>query len=508
MDDAIPIIEDVGVGELGSVSRVDKDTLSRALELARALSEARKRDRLRREYWVRGSVGFPHPWQERFHDLGSSSTERAIIAGNRVGKTRTIAAEVAMHLTGMYPPWWRGRVFRSPVRVWVGSETNAESRDIVQSALFGVTLTAEGMPDGTGWVPGSRIVECGYRSCGIQGVLDTVRVSHVSGGCSEVTFKTYEQGEAKWQGSACDVVWFDEEPSQEIYTEGMTRVLDRKGMVLFSRTPLYGMSWVVRHYMEGGPGIAMVTAAWDDAPHLDEGERRRLMLSYPEHERAARTKGVPMLGSGAVYPVEDEALWCEPFEIPGYFRRIAGIDFGMNHPTAVVWLAHDPDSDTLYVYDCYSKTDAKIAVHAAAILARGDWIPVAWPHDGQKRDHGSGHTLAEQYRALKVSGMLSFSARYEDVKGGGQPREPVIAEVMHRMTTGRFKVFRGREDWMAEKRLYHRKDGVVVDECDDLMSATHYAVMMRRFARSRDSLGRPRQTLAAGLYSSPFQGIV
>jgi len=37
-------------------------------------------------------------------------------------------------------------------------------------------------------------------------------------------------------------------------------------------------------------------------------------------------------------------------------------------------------------------------------------------------------------------------------------------------------------EWFEEFRLYHRKDGKVVKEMDDLMSATRYALMMIRFA--------------------------
>ena len=37
-------------------------------------------------------------------------------------------------------------------------------------------------------------------------------------------------------------------------------------------------------------------------------------------------------------------------------------------------------------------------------------------------------------------------------------------------------------DWWEEFRLYHRKDGQIVKEGDDLMAATRYAVMMLRHA--------------------------
>ena len=42
--------------------------------------------------------------------------------------------------------------------------------------------------------------------------------------------------------------------------------------------------------------------------------------------------------------------------------------------------------------------------------------------------------------------------------------------MLTRMQTGRFKVFKSHNDWWEEFRLYHRKDGKVVFEGDDLMS--------------------------------------
>jgi Terminase RNaseH-like domain len=60
--------------------------------------------------------------------------------------------------------------------------------------------------------------------------------------------------------------------------------------------------------------------------------------------------------------------------------------------------------------------------------------------------------------------------------------EAGLLDMLQRMESGRFKVVKHLNDWWEEFRLYHRKDGKVVKESDDLMSATRYAVMMLRFA--------------------------
>jgi hypothetical protein len=61
--------------------------------------------------------------------------------------------------------------------------------------------------------------------------------------------------------------------------------------------------------------------------------------------------------------------------------------------------------------------------------------------------------------------------------------------VLERMATDRFKVFATLPDWFEEKRSYHRKDGRIVDRRDDLLKATFYAVMMKRYAVAPGSFG-------------------
>jgi hypothetical protein len=85
--------------------------------------------------------------------------------------------------------------------------------------------------------------------------------------------------------------------------------------------------------------------------------------------------------------------------------------------------------------------------------------------------------------------MLFQHAQFED---GSVSVEAGLMDMLTRMESGRFKVFRLLTDWFEEFRLYHRKDGKVHKEGDDLMSATRYAVMMLRFART-DIPSKPRR---------------
>lgn len=216
----------------------------------------------------------------------------------------------------------------------------------------------------------------------------------------------------------------------------------------------------------------------DDAEHYTPEERAAIIASYPAHERKARAQGIPVLGSGRVFPVDEDDLKVAAFSIPEHWAQIGGLDFGWDHPTAAVKLAWDRDADVVYVTQSYGKKEATPVIHAAAVKPWGDWLPWSWPHDGLQHDKGSGEALAAQYRDQGLN-MLPERATFDD---GGNGVEAGIAEMLDRMLTGRWKVFDHLEDWFAEFRLYHRKDGQIVKLNDDRLSASRYALMMKRFA--------------------------
>jgi len=436
----------------------------------------------------------PYPWQTEFHNAGADNAERLLMAANGVGKTLTGGYEVAVHLTGEYPSWWKGVRFKGAVKAWVGSITNETQREFTQPVLLG----GLGELLGTGFIPKDRIYgKPSIRQSGIGDVVDYLQVKHKSGGISRCLFKTYEQGWRKWQGSAPHVVWLDEQPDETqnekgIYSECQTRVFRTGGIILSTLTPLLGETDFIRHFTQPKTsGIYWIGATWDDAPHLDEKEKKRLAESYPEHELETRTLGVPMMGEGRVFTVPESQIKCEPFEIPKHFFHIAGIDFGIDHPAATAWLAWDKDADIIYVWDCYRKSNETPVYHAHAINTRGKWIPVAWPHDGLQRGKADGEPLYKQYKQHDVN-MLNRSARYKNETGGSQAKEPVVLDVLERMRTGRFKVFNHLTPWFEEFRSYHRKEGRIVDRKDDVLCATFYAVMMKRYARQPETRSKAR----------------
>jgi hypothetical protein len=210
----------------------------------------------------------------------------------------------------------------------------------------------------------------------------------------------------------------------------------------------------------------VITATWDDVPHLTEAQKRDQLASYPPYQRDARSKGIPQLGSGAIYPIPESEIVIDPFELPPYWPRAYGLDVGWNR-TAAVWGALDRETDTLVLYAEHYRGQAEPAIHAEAIRARGAWIKGAIDPASRGRGQRDGQQLLQNYRDLG----LNLSPAESGVEAG-------LFEVYQRLGGGRLKVFRTLQNWLAEYRLYRRDDkGAVVKANDHLMDATRYLVV-------------------------------
>ena len=418
----------------------------------------------------------PYAKQLEFHKAGANRRERLLMAGNQLGKTLAGSMETAMHATGRYPSWWQGRRFDKPTVSWVAGTTGETVRDTVQRMLVG----RQGQ-EGTGAIPKDAIVEL-VPARGIPDLLDSIRVRHADGGVSTIGLKSYLRGRESFQGETLDFVWLDEEPPSDLYFEMLTRTNVSRGPVWLTFTPLTGISSVVKRYiMEPSPERHVVTMTIDDVGHFDDAERAQIIDSYPEHEREARTRGVPTMGSGRIFTTSEDKLLVEPFDIPRHWLRLGGIDFGWTHYAAFVEMAWDRDLDVLYLIRTLRLREMTPIQHAQAVRSWG--LHWAWPADGRRVTlEGAGMPLMQQYADAGLDMMFSHAC-FEDetvsVEAG-------LMEMADRMRGGRWRVFEGENDnWLEEYRLYHRdRDGRVVAENDDAISASRYAMMMRRHGRS------------------------
>jgi phage terminase large subunit-like protein len=284
--------------------------------------------------------------------------------------------------------------------------------------------------------------------------------------------KSYEQGRGAFEGTAKHWIWLDEEPDIGVYTECLYRTATTNGCMAVTFTPLEGMSEVVMSFLEPADKEAAATvkrvvmATWDDVPHLSEETKAQLIAGTPPHQRDARTRGIPSLGAGAIYPVPESEIVVPPRSIPADWPRCFGCDVGWNR-TAAVWLARDPATSILYLYHEHYRGQAEPVIHAQGIKAPGAWIPGVIDPACLGSNQVDGRSLMQIYTDLGL-----------DIQPADNSVESGIFAVWELLSSGRLKVFSSCGNWISEFRRYHRDEkGRIVKVDDHAMDATRYAVM-------------------------------
>jgi hypothetical protein len=221
-----------------------------------------------------------------------------------------------------------------------------------------------------------------------------------------------------------------------------------------------------------------VQATWDDVPHLDADTKAELLAGMPPHMRDARTKGVPMLGSGAIYPLPESAVFCDPFEIPKFWPKAYGLDVGWKI-TAACWGAWDRTSDTVYIWSEYYAGQAPPVVHASGIQARGNWMRGAIDPASAGASQKDGSRLIDEYGNLGLYLIPADNA----VEAG-------LFTCYQRMARGGLKIFKTCRNLLSEYRIYRRdENGKIVKENDHLMDALRYLIMTgMRFSSTEPEL--------------------
>lgn len=325
-------------------------------------------------------------------------------------------------------------------------------------------------------IPADAIIKTVPKRGGIADAIETIWVRHKAGGHSLIGLKSYQQGRESFEGTAKSVIWLDEEPPQDIYTECLFRTATTKGIVIVTFTPLSGMSEVVKGFLEPEKIESKeykwhIQAGWKDVPHIEENERKALIATTPPYQIKARTEGEPSLGAGAIYPIAESEITCQVFSIPKDWPRAFAMDVGWNR-TAALWGAREPGTGIIYIYSEHYAGQMEPALHALAIKSRGEWVPGVVDPACQGSGQADGRSLMQMYSGLG----LKLTPAVNAVETG-------IAEVWQLLVSKKLKVFSNCENFFKEFRRYHRDDkgsGKVVKVDDHCMDALRYLVVSGR----------------------------
>lgn len=426
-------------------------------------------------------------WQKKFNAATADNDICLLMAANQVGKSRTGCVIDAHHLTGEYPEDWEGHRFDFPPLCWLLGYSGEKTRDLLQKKLFGRFINGE--LEG-GYIPKEKIIDA-LPMNGTPRAMREVRVQHVNG-IATCQFWSYSGTQHSLMGDVVDWFHCDEEPQdQAIFPQLITRTINgnrgRGGKGILTFTPENGKTELVTQFMENdAPGQFMLTATWNDAPHITQEKKDSLLALYPPYQRDMRSKGIPLMGVGLIYQVDEDLVKCEPFQIPSHFKIINGLDFGWDHPLALVQLAIDEENNIIYVTHAFKRK--QLAAYEAWQACRS-WcenVPIAWPHDGyQTREVNS---KAYEKRDMFIEAGFEMLDTHATFEGGGVGVHVGIAQINNLFKTGQFRIFSNLHEVFEELRQYHtRRVGKdlkveIVKVKDDLLDAIRYAYMMRREA--------------------------
>lgn len=354
-----------------------------------------------------------HKKQMAFHRC--KKRNRWVFGGNRSGKTECGAVEAIWLARGIHPY----RKNRKDVFGWVVSLSQQVQRDVAQSKILY-------------YLPASWIVDItmlsGRKDSPSGGIIDQIKIKNVFGGISTIGFKTCDQGREKFQGSSLDFVWFDEEPPRDVYEECVMRVMDKRGDIFGTMTPLKGMTFIYNEiYLNrrNNPEVWCEFMCWDDNPYLSRQEIKLLESALDEHSLDSRRYGKFSSGAGLVYPEFDPSVHViPPFKVPGEWQDTISIDPGLNNPLSAHWYAVDWDGN-IYVVAEHFAAGRDVDFHARSIndMCRA----IGWKSDSKGRysalidSAASQRTLASSKSVAELfcdSGIMVNTKVNKDVFAG------------------------------------------------------------------------------------------
>jgi phage terminase large subunit-like protein len=465
----------------------------------RMYTEMQYRQKFRRFDFYR-----PNPKQLEFHNtLGK---ELMLRAGNQLGKTHAVGAQVTMDALSMYPDWYAGRRYIKPPVIersidflgWAACTSSLKTRDGAQTKLLG-NLNEDGQAAlGTGLVPLDNIIGRPTMARGIGNLVDTVTLTREIGGKAVIQFKSYEQGRQAFEGSAVDEIWLDEDikgdENPNIYGECIARLTTTRGQIRMSMTPMLGLTWVRRRYKSGDGGAREILMTIEDClvskgGHIPDEDLASIITSTPENKRQTRLYGADMQGEGAVFetPVEDIKHNLSINDVPPEWPWLWGLDFrhsgsiSTGHPFAAVLGAWDRSTDRIYIM--YAVRMLGLAAdHVKAIRSHMmGAAPAAWPHDGGRGGSIiSGETIAVTYKKLG----LTMRPTHAVFPTGGYDFEAGITEMENRFASKRLLIARNLPQAFDEYQGYHRVNGLVNKIDDDILSAIRVLCMDIRYAKT------------------------
>ena len=437
----------------------------------------------------------PFEHQSKFFATGGSP-RRGILAANRIGKTVSTCYETAYHLTGLYPSWWpaTAKRFAKPITVFVAGEGWEQVARVLQDELIGTKDVKIRDHIGTGAIPKEHIIQDTMR-CDGANILG-VEIKHVSGANSYLLFGNYTQEVRNLQGFKLDLVIFDEQPPDPVFSELVTRTATTQGQVLCSFTPLKGLNGLVSKFWYEEDGYEHVRVTWDDVPEMDPwGEpfllyatRRQLERDYLPHEREARIAGVPVMGQGAVFQIRNWPTYKTgdfDFRSMNNIERVIALDLGLVRDKTVISLLYwNPREQEAWLHSqiCVKGTEEAAPVNWIQHLMRPEVFgcPIVLPSDANTagRYTMSALSLRQMFEEYNLNVVQHPAMNPPDSEGKVTNHKSFGINTMRQMMElGTFHINENCVEFLREAKNYFVDEKGRFSDPDDCIDSARYALL-------------------------------
>jgi hypothetical protein len=349
----------------------------------------------------------PHPKQLMFHCANEKF--RLILGGNRSGKTEAGALEAIFHATGIYPDWYPKE------KRWL---TQTRGRIIVTDYAKGCGENLELKLNA--WLPNELIVS---RRRTVKGFLEKLEIKHKSGGVSTLDVMTHEQDNDQFEGWSGHWAWFDEPPPKEQFTATMRGLMDFKGRMWFTLTPI-SEPWLYDEFVtRKDDNVFSITVHQDDNPYISQEEKKIFRDRLSDEDREARVEGKFRHLMGRIYKEFDESIHVvsEKFvKIDSRWPTYFVLDPADRRPHHGIWAKVDPFG-TIYVVDeivykgtLFDLTKEIVKRELTNKIVPNEVIRILDPNKGESPAFPGGPTIKKEFAThgihfiTKVNDSLSF----------------------------------------------------------------------------------------------------
>ena len=219
-----------------------------------------------------------------------------------------------------------------------------------------------------------------------------------------------------------------------------------------------GAQWVKKRYVEasepnktfkGKDGLTrkFIPALLQDNPYLaEDGEYERMLQSLPAVQRRQLLEGNWDVAEGAAFAeFTPDVHVIPPFELPTWWERVKGIDYGYAAESCCLWGAVDPDDKTIIIYrELYRKgltgealADTITQMEENEIKSiPGVLDTAAWARTGYTGPT-IGETLVNRGHKLRradknrIAGKTQIHEHLRQREGAGRPRLQIFSNCVN-----------------------------------------------------------------------------